>query len=309
MDPLNYENHLKSEIALINSKIVVKNCEHLVEATDDLKHKLDAKIVVEENLLTKLSKISLEKDESNKRVMQLEDLVKNSNSKLAKTTLKHEKDKQATVKALKSEIKEWKKDLGTERKFKINLEKKLSKLEESKSKLAPSSPSVPSNPSSSNTSTISDINCYICAEPIPNYIPKFFHGNEINPACETCSTEFDDTDSKMKVIDGSMACHMKSITNMGNVSSPSTSKTMLPNSASKLPDPKPFPPFSRANLASKDLNSNTLFPPICQDFHMFKTVPRASQSFHDSLQVVVQDSKEVNVSDLDKGRGKLRTFP
>jgi hypothetical protein len=32
-----------------------------------------------------------------------------------------------------------------------------------------------------------EINCSMCAEIIPNYEPNFFHGIEINPACQDCS--------------------------------------------------------------------------------------------------------------------------
>jgi hypothetical protein len=32
-----------------------------------------------------------------------------------------------------------------------------------------------------------EINCTMCAVIIPNYMPDYFHGIEINPACQSCS--------------------------------------------------------------------------------------------------------------------------
>ena len=44
-----------------------------------------------------------------------------------------------------------------------------------------------------------EVVCTICAEPIKNFVPKFFYGVQINPACSKCddnSTELNNSESK-----------------------------------------------------------------------------------------------------------------
>jgi hypothetical protein len=81
-------------------------------------------------------------------------------------------------------------NLGTERKLKINAEKRLSQISIQSSSSTPSVSIPESNPVSvstaSNESQSSETVCYICAEPILNYIPTVFLGNEVNPACKNC---------------------------------------------------------------------------------------------------------------------------
>ena len=57
---------------------------------------------------------------------------------------------------------------------------------------------VVSSTLTSNKSPTSDTPCYICAEPITNYFPKTFLGNELNPACETCYDESDHDEKDME---------------------------------------------------------------------------------------------------------------
>ena len=156
--------------------------------TDELYKKLDAKIEVEEKLYSELSKATFENESLKDQINKLEDRIISFNAKLTDTKSRYDKDKAIAVKSLKLEIKEWKKDLGAERRLKINLERKLSKcvnsdkkLKDSQKLILPKSPPV--IPSSSSTS---ETVCYICSEVIQNYIPKAFHGIVINPTCKTC---------------------------------------------------------------------------------------------------------------------------
>ena len=104
------------------------------------------------------------------------------------------KDKIATVKDLKVEIKQWKKSLGLERSQKIKLDKKLVLIEASRacslrdSSSATSIPtSKPMKASEEHEDEISlDETCSICARPIPNYIPRYSSGLLWNPACSDC---------------------------------------------------------------------------------------------------------------------------
>ena len=145
----------------------------------------------------------------------------------AKTRLK--KDKDEAIKELKLEIKQWKKDLGRERSVKINLEKKLAKKESDpteprrisalftdqpsvhaknspvRTSLQNSNPAItPLSGSCINNNLIDSAasveisyvveTCSICAEPIPDYIPKYTQGLLINPACKNCDDYEDDPD-------------------------------------------------------------------------------------------------------------------
>ena len=106
------------------------------------------------------------------------------------------------MKALKVEIKQWRKELGEERRQRIKLEKALSELEakvtEPNKTLTPSTRATDTSNSSvlgslpvamSAEPTLpnsSEEECTICAEPIANYEPEYFDGVELNPACDDC---------------------------------------------------------------------------------------------------------------------------
>ena len=92
-----------------------------------------------------------------------------------------------STKKLKVEIKSWRKELGEERKANIKLEKKLENIAnkyEAMNKLEINDEAAEPEPPTS-TLTSSEV-CTICAEEIPNYIPKYFNGIEINPSCDDC---------------------------------------------------------------------------------------------------------------------------
>ena len=171
--------------------------------------------VNEEIMKLKQEKKSLE-SLLNENVLQISDLnseirrveaVSNTlNQQLVKTVTKSPLLKSENEKALKVEIKHWRKELGEERRQRIKLEKGLSELEakvsESNKTLIPSSRST----DTSNSSVLgslpvatsaepampnpSEEECTICAEPIQNYEPEYFDGIEMNPACDACKSPF-----------------------------------------------------------------------------------------------------------------------
>ena len=133
------------------------------------------------------------------QLKSLENIAATFNKKLTEARTRLEKEKAASEKEFKQEIKDWKRELGYERKLKINLEKKLcrvtSQLNKKSSNLSPTSPAF-SSPSAFNDSPASVTSCNMCAETISNYIPRFFLGNEINPTCKNCYENSDDDDNQ-----------------------------------------------------------------------------------------------------------------
>ena len=119
------------------------------------------------------------------------------NKVLSDLKIKSKKEKHAILKQNKAEIKYWRKELGEETRAKIKLEEKLEeKLNESNEhpfktqaddisglqhRLDPTVP-LPQSPPSTSEETL----CSICASPILNYVPRYFHGEQYNPACDKC---------------------------------------------------------------------------------------------------------------------------
>ena len=99
------------------------------------------------------------------------------NKELNEYKVKVQKEKKALIKEHRTEVKYWRKELGEEIKLKLKLEEKL---DTALSHLV-STPQLYHPPS-----LISDIICSICGNPIENYIPKYFLGEEINAACNNC---------------------------------------------------------------------------------------------------------------------------
>ena len=137
-----------------------------------------------ESLFAKVSQLDTDNNLLKDEMSKLEEKLKNFNTKLSDTRSRLVKEKTVAVEALKVEIKGWKKDLGTERKLKINLEKKLNKIK-SKFSYSPVVNFPQSSTCSSSSPPSSDMFCYICAQHIQNYAPKLFLGNEMNPTCKT----------------------------------------------------------------------------------------------------------------------------
>ena len=97
------------------------------ESNEKLQLKLGTKIKEEENLVAKEIEADLDNNEMKNHIINLENIITNTNAKLTETSSRLLREKAAAEKALKEEIKEWKKELGAERKLKIRLEKKLAK--------------------------------------------------------------------------------------------------------------------------------------------------------------------------------------
>ena len=54
---------------------------------------------------------------------------------------------------------------------------------------------ITANDALGNQSVHSDTMCSICADPIPNYKPKYFLGEAFKPACDNCDDSFDGDDT------------------------------------------------------------------------------------------------------------------
>ena len=137
--------------------------------------------------------LGMHNDTLNKIVTTLRNELKESKAR-AKSEMVEMK------KVLKAEVKSWRKDLGEERKSNIKLEKKLLELT---NKVQKESELTFSNICTSSTSTFqansfepseAELSCTICAEPISDYIPKFFMGTEMNPACNRCQDSSSESD-------------------------------------------------------------------------------------------------------------------
>ena len=145
-------------------------------------------------------------EEQKQEINDLENSVKTKtgianqvNKKLNDYKIKSEKDHASAIKSLKAEIKSWKKELGEERKEKINLEKKLEKLEsedDTNMERKRLEKEVVLNQNKTEPSTL--ITCSLCASPIPDYKPKYFLGEQIAPACDKCDDNFDGDESRQE---------------------------------------------------------------------------------------------------------------
>ena len=140
--------------------------------------------------------------------------AKNRNLEAANITLNRElvdartkstSNKSDQVKALKVEIKEWRKELGNERRQKIKLESSLSDLKAkiNESKILENLVVVEENPLSAVTETSlpdetveENIECSICAEVIHDFIPTYFSGVEMNPACDGCKGSSEESETQ-----------------------------------------------------------------------------------------------------------------
>ena len=100
----------------------------------------------------------------------------------------HEKDKLDIFKNHKSEVKSWRRELGEMTRKHKKLEKKFEVLSEGNVK---SDPEIPEDIScegkDADQVTDEDLTiCTLCGVEITNYVPDYFYGEVINPACSTC---------------------------------------------------------------------------------------------------------------------------
>ena len=143
-----------------------------------------------------LEKLKYEAVDMKKNNEHLKQKLTRLNSELSETRVKTQNEIVKLRKAFKAEVKQWKKDLGEERKLKIRLEKKLENSAQKPRLTSTSSQTVAVLESSFQTTDApkiqdEEITCTICAQPVSPYLPKFFHGIEVNPACKDCQYSSD----------------------------------------------------------------------------------------------------------------------
>ena len=119
------------------------------------------------------------------------EISKKLNKEMSNLRITFGKEKKSILKNHKTQIKYWRNELGEETKLKIKLEEKLSETAETPLNLSADMFGVkellkPVPLSESSTSTSDETLCSICATPIPNFVPKFFDGEQFNPACDNC---------------------------------------------------------------------------------------------------------------------------
>ena len=236
----------------------MKNCEESDEDIKDLKYKLNIASVsvgMKESLMLKVKETESELDSANMLNKRLEKSVNKCNLKLAETSNRLLKEKSESEKYLKKDIKEWKKELGNERRHKINLKNGLDqegpiKVKNPSTLVTPVSKHSILNPSSPPSKALvaissinSEIECTICAKPIPNYKAKLFSESELNPACKICrdtagdiSTEDDDTDEAVQpnvviqeLKDNEQHSHIETISFNNKFFSSNNEVTILPS--------------------------------------------------------------------------------
>jgi hypothetical protein len=103
--------------------------------------------------------------------------------------------------------------------------------------------------SAQDEKVLEEINCTMCAVIIPNYTPDYFHGIEINPACQNCSpkdlntfkqvSSFEDTVSISS--SNSQAAAEATFTECSEISTIKTNQGFPPTRP--FPPIKPFPPL------------------------------------------------------------------
>ena len=156
--------------------------------TSTVKIKIEPDEISEKNQINETLSVKLQDLE---RTIKTQKEISNKfNKELNEYKVKVQKEKKALIKEHRTEVKYWRKELGEEITLKLKLEEKLDEkshesipcvtLPTALSHLV-STPQLHHPPS-----LISDIICSICGNPIENYIPKYFLGEEINAACNNC---------------------------------------------------------------------------------------------------------------------------
>ena len=137
---------------------------------------------------------------------KLSDAVKKLRNERNDSIMKAKSELALVKKEFKEDIKAWRRELGEERKNKTKLENKLEKMKQKREALDNIVDS--SNTASKVSAMVSfpkdpEITCTICAEPITDYMPKYFNGTEINPACNNCQdrTSWDSIPSDTSCLD------------------------------------------------------------------------------------------------------------
>ena len=94
-----------------------------------------------------------------------------------------------------------------------------------------------------------EISCNMCAEIIPNYIPNFFFGIDINPACQDCPLWDPVINSPVSSCQETDSISSSSLPTVVEASFPTCSEFSRIESVQGFPPTKPFPPVK-------------LFPPL-----------------------------------------------
>ena len=250
-------NSLKSDLELAIDECEETNQKyaHLENSCDILSNKLAA-LEHENNQLTAIleAKIKAEKD---KDLLEVENdpdtlkkemnwmknknanndlVIKKLNSEIVKTKTKAAEDILAIKKDFKQEIKSWKKDLGNEREINIKLEAKLEDL---------TNKDEFNNNNTDNTNAkekpadfmklelspklSSKICCTICGEAIETYTPKYFWGEEINPACAECKETSSEEDFDLDDLDTHRPLRSFSVTTSSTLADFSSTPSMVSN--------------------------------------------------------------------------------
>ena len=82
----------------------------------------------------------------------------------------------------------------------------------------------------------------MCAEIIPNYIPNFFYGIDINPACQDCSLRDPVINSPVSSCQETDSISSSSLPAVVEASFPECSEFSRIESVQGFPPTKPFPP-------------------------------------------------------------------
>jgi myosin heavy subunit len=185
-------NMLEKTVQFLHSKLALA----VVEVKD-------VKVLAkdEENVTTvadKLEKLMQEASDLAARNEKLNIVVKTLNRKLNESKEKAKSELSDVKKEFKAEIKSWRKELGDERKTNIKLDRKLNELT-NKTEVDENSDATLAFTALSSTGSMSflkpnlcttpqevEVFCTICAELISDYVPKYFLGSELNPACYNC---------------------------------------------------------------------------------------------------------------------------
>ena len=187
-----YENAVQDCVAA-HQQIKVLEAQPQVKAEpEDLVDKdclvkpLNVKI---EQLSTENETLQIKIENQNENLQDLEQSCKKSdeiskilNKQISDLKADFKKEKKDIMKEHKAEVKAWRLDLGEETRQNVKLKERLNNaIEKPISEIKPN-PTVkpPIHTSTAETS------CSICASPIANYVPKYFHGERFSPACENC---------------------------------------------------------------------------------------------------------------------------
>ena len=212
----------RSKILQANLENVMSDSEKLSKSNINLENEIQAlqTKLQASKLSVELAKKGLSKDNDECHVEQivegqkqelseisfrnetLEALLKKANRNLLENQTKAKAELVESKKAFKAEIKPWRKDLGEERSAKLKLENKLEKLKKSNKETIVKPASDPSEDDIVKPTfepLEDDIYCTICAEPISDYVPKYFLGTEMNPACERCQDSSISSDSDVDI--------------------------------------------------------------------------------------------------------------